>query len=85
MKVSPGEAMDVEVEELLKSLTGPLEVVHNVSLPEVKKYVHLWKEAIMKEVAALVDSGTVKRLSPEQTRELKKAGLVVLRVYCQTT
>ena len=78
MKVSPGEAMDVEVEELLKALTGPLEVVHNVSLPEVKKYAHLWKEAIMKEVAALVDSGTVKRLSPEQTRELKKAGLVIL-------
>ncbi|CAE7776959.1 RE1, partial [Symbiodinium sp. CCMP2592] len=78
LKVSPGEAKDVEVEELLRVLSGPLEVVHNVSLPEVKKYIHLWKEAILKEVSALVDSGTVKRLSPEQTRELKKAGLVVL-------
>ena len=78
MKVSPGESKDVEVEELLRTLTNPLEVVHNVSLPEVKKYVHLWKEAILKEVNALMESGTVKRLTPEQTRELKKAGLAVL-------
>ena len=78
LKVSPGDAKDVEVEELLRALSGPLEVVHNVSLPEVRKYVSLWKEAIVKEVSALVDSGTVTRLSPEQTRELKKAGLVVL-------
>eukprot|EP00439_Symbiodinium_sp_Y106_P082589 s1232_g22.t1 len=55
-----------------------IQVVHNVSLPEVKKYVHLWREAIAREVNALMESGTVKRLSPEQTRELKKAGLVVL-------
>ncbi|CAE7274859.1 RE1 [Symbiodinium sp. CCMP2592] len=78
MKVSPAEAKDVEVEELLKTLDGHLEVVHNVSLPEVKKYIHLWKEAILKEVNALMDSGTVTRLSPEQTRELKKCGLTVL-------
>ena len=78
MKVSPGEAKDVEVEELLKTLVGPLEVVHNVSLPEVKKYVDLWREAIVKEVNALMDSGTIKKLSPEQTREMKKAGLTVL-------
>ena len=78
LKISPGEAMEVEVEELLRALTGPLEVVHNVSLPEVRKHVELWKEAIMKEVKALMDSGAVTRLNPEQTRELKKAGLVVL-------
>ena len=78
LKVSPGEAKDVEVEELLKCLSGPLEVVHNVSLPEIRKHVELWKEAIQKEVSALLNSGTVTRLSPEQTRELKKAGLVVL-------
>ena len=78
LKISPGEAMGVEVEELLRTLTGPLEVVHNVSLPEVRKYVELWKGAILKEVSALMDSGAVTRLNPEQTRELKKAGLVVL-------
>ena len=52
MKVSPGEAKDIEVEELLRTLSGPLEVVHNVSLPEVRKYVDLWKDAIVKEVSA---------------------------------
>ena len=78
MKVSPGDAQDVEVERLLEELRGPLEVVHNVSLPEVKKYLERWKPAILKEVKALIESGTVKRLSPEQTRELKKDGLIVL-------
>ncbi|CAE7450198.1 RE1 [Symbiodinium sp. CCMP2592] len=78
MKVSPGEAQDIEVEKLLGSLGGSLEVVYNVSLPEVKKYLDRWKPAILKEVQALIDSGTVRRLSPEQTRELKKDGLVVL-------
>ncbi|CAE7741106.1 Ppp5c [Symbiodinium sp. CCMP2592] len=78
MKVSPGQAQDVEVERLLGDLGGSLEVVHNVSLPEVKKYLDRWKPAILKEVQALIESGTVRRLSPEQTRELKKDGLVVL-------
>ena len=78
MKISPTEAKDFEVEKLLESLQGPLEVVHNVSLPEVKRYITRWKDAIMKEVEALVSSGTVKRLHPEQVRELKKSGLTVL-------
>ena len=78
MKISPTEAQDFEVEKLLESLQGPLEVVHNVSLPEVKRYIGRWKDSIIKEVKALVDSGTVRRLSPEQVRELKKSGLVVL-------
>ena len=78
MKISPTEAQDFEVEKLLESLQGPLEVVHNVSLPEVKRYIGKWKDSIIKEVKALVDSGTVRRLSPEQVRELKKSGLVVL-------
>ncbi|CAE7421178.1 RE1 [Symbiodinium sp. CCMP2592] len=78
MKVSPGEAKDVEVERLLDALVVPPEVVHNVSLPEIKKYLDRWKPAILKEVAALIDSGTVRRLTPEQTKELKKDGLIVL-------
>ncbi|CAE7327876.1 RE1 [Symbiodinium sp. CCMP2592] len=78
MKISPTEAKDFEVERLLESLQVPLEVVHNVSLPEVKRYIDRWKEAIIKEVKALVESGTVRRLSPEQFRELKKAGMTVL-------
>ncbi|CAE7382697.1 GIP [Symbiodinium sp. CCMP2592] len=78
MKISPTEAKDFEVERLLESLQAPLEVVHNVSLPEVKRYVSRWKDAILKEVKALVDSGTVRRLQPEQVRELKRCGLTVL-------
>ena len=77
-KVSPGEAGDYEVERLLQELDGDLQVVHNVSLPEVRKHLDNWKAAIFKEVEALVGSGTVKRLSPEQTRELKAQGMLIM-------
>ncbi|CAE7215197.1 GIP, partial [Symbiodinium necroappetens] len=78
MKISPNEAQDFEVERLLQSLQAPLEVVHKVSLQEVRGHIALWTEAIHKEVDALISSGTIRRLSPEQTRELKKQGLKVL-------
>ena len=78
MKVAPGAAVNVEVEQLLAELQGPLEVVHNVGLPEVKKYLPRWKEAIKKEVSALVDSGTIRRLSPSEARDLREKGLIVL-------
>ena len=78
MKISPSEAQDFEVERLLQALQSPLEVVHNVSLQEVRCYIDRWSQAIHKEVDALVSSGTIRRLSPEQTRELKKDGLKVL-------
>ena len=77
-KISPGEAKDYEVEPLLQSLQAPLEVVHNVSLQEVRKNVSKWVASIRKEVDALIGSGTIKPLSPEQTRELKACGLKVL-------
>ena len=79
LKISPAEAQDFEVEKLLESLQAPLEVVHNVGLPEVKRYIDRWKESIIKEVKALVESGTVRRLSPEQVRELKRCGLTCYR------
>ena len=78
MKVSPGAAVDVEVEQLLQELQAPLEVVHNVSLPEVKKHLPKWRAAIQKEVKALIDSGTIKRIGPQEARELRTKGLVVL-------
>ena len=77
-KVSPGEAKNYEVEPLLQSLQAPLEVVHNVSLQEVRKNVDKWVASICKEVDALISSGTIRPLSPEQTRELKACGLKVL-------
>ncbi|OLP78670.1 hypothetical protein AK812_SmicGene41130 [Symbiodinium microadriaticum] len=55
LKICPEEAMGVEVEELLRALTGPLEVVQREPT-----------------------RSAVTLLNPEQTRELKKAGLVVL-------
>ena len=78
MKISPGEAQDYEVEQLLQSPQAPLEVVHNVSLQEVRKHLSKWVAAIHKEVDALIGSGTIRPLSAEQTRELKKCGLKVL-------
>eukprot|EP00439_Symbiodinium_sp_Y106_P019156 s3996_g2.t1 len=78
MKISPGEAKEYEVEQILADLQGPLEVVHNVSLPEARRYLERWTPAIVKEVTALLNSGTIRTLSPEQTQELKKCGLKVL-------
>ncbi|CAE7242425.1 RE1 [Symbiodinium sp. CCMP2592] len=78
MKMVPGAAANVEVEQLLSELHGPLEVVHNVGLPEVKKYLPKWKGAIKKEVKALVDSGTIRRLTPAEARDLRQKGLIVL-------
>ena len=77
-KISPGEAGDYEVEGLLQELSGDLQVVHNVSLPEVRKHLEKWKPAILKEVEALISSGTVRRLTPEQTRELKSQGMMIM-------
>ncbi|CAE7295290.1 GIP, partial [Symbiodinium necroappetens] len=77
-KVSPGEAGDYEVETILENLSGPLEVVHNVSLHEARRYIDRWRGAVMKEVDALVNSGTVRRLTPEQAREMKAKGMVFL-------
>ncbi|CAE7908879.1 RE1 [Symbiodinium sp. KB8] len=77
-KVSPGEAGDYEVETILENLSGPLEVVHNVSLHEARRYIDRWRGAVMKEVEALVNSGTVRRLTPEQAREMKAKGMVFL-------
>ncbi|CAE7888738.1 RE1 [Symbiodinium microadriaticum] len=77
-KVSPGAAADYDVEPILEALSGPLEVVHNVGLHEARRNLPKWKAAILKEVEALVRSGTVRRLSPEQARELKAQGMVVL-------
>ena len=78
MKVSPGEAKEYEVEQILTELQGPLEVVHNVSLQEARKYLDRWKAAIVKEVTALLNSGAIKAVSQEQVQELKKCGLKVL-------
>ena len=49
MKISPNEAQDFEVERLLQSLQAPLEVVHKVSLQEVRGHIALWTEAITKK------------------------------------
>ena len=78
MKISPSEAIEYEVEKILEELQGPLEVVHNVSLAEARRYLDRWTAAIDKEVTALFNSGTIKKLSREQTEELKKCGLKVL-------
>ncbi|CAE7447103.1 RE1, partial [Symbiodinium sp. CCMP2456] len=72
------KAADYEVEKILEALPGPLEVVHNVSLPEARRYLERWKGAILKEVDALVSSGTVRRLSAEKARELKSKGMIIL-------
>ncbi|CAE7917991.1 RE1, partial [Symbiodinium necroappetens] len=71
-------AADYEVEKILEALPGPLEVVHNVSLPEARRYLERWKGAILKEVDALVSSGAVRRLSAEKARELKSKGMIIL-------
>ena len=50
------------IEAVLQNLTGPLDVVHNVSPQEVMPHLEAWKPAIMKEVQGI--SVAIEKLIP---------------------
>ena len=67
------------VEDLLKGLTAPLGVVHNVSPSEVKEHIAEWIPAAKSEVEALEQMGAIIRLvGSDANAEMKAPGTQVL-------
>ncbi|CAE7381230.1 GIP [Symbiodinium natans] len=64
------------VEPVLENLEGPLQVVYTVQLDEVKQFLPRWKEAIGKEMKALLDAGALVPLTEEEHRRLERAGVL---------
>ena len=73
MKVSVEEAVTENVEQLLRDLDKPLEVVHNVSLQEVKQNLPVWIPSIGKEVTTLTSSGTLRPIPLSLRRKRGKS------------
>ena len=65
------------IEELLRSLDSPLQVVYTFTLAEVRENVGAWKKAIMKEVQALISCGALTKLEPEEEDRLNRTGALV--------
>ena len=67
------------VEEVLRNLQSPLQVVYTMSLTEVRENVEAWKQAIQKEVDALISCGALVRMdAAEEDRLRRENRLVVL-------
>ncbi|CAE7296203.1 GIP, partial [Symbiodinium sp. KB8] len=66
------------IEELLRSLDSPLQVVYTFTLAEVRENVGAWKKAIMKEVQALISCGALTKLEPEEEDRLNRTGALVV-------
>ena len=77
-KVSVEEAVTQNVEQLLQGLEGPLEVVHNVSLQEVREHLTDWVPSMKKEVATLETSGTLRPIPLSQAKRQSEAGELIL-------
>ena len=68
-----------DVEGILRDLTSPLKVVHNVSPAEARKNLPDWVPASSAEVQALVDMKAIRRLTgAEAARESSIPGTQVL-------
>ncbi|CAE7610958.1 Lgr4 [Symbiodinium sp. CCMP2592] len=66
----------VDYEALLDSLEEDLKVVHTVPVNQVRKALERWTAAIRKEVEALFSSGTLRRVTIEEAKEMESQGLV---------
>ena len=67
---APSEQIDYE--EMLSNLEGDLKGVHTVPVEQVKRHLAKWVEAIRKEVNALLESGTLRRISLAGAKQLEK-------------
>ncbi|CAE7746100.1 RE1 [Symbiodinium necroappetens] len=66
----------IDYEEMLSSMEGDLKIVHTVPVEQVKRNLTKWVEAIRKEVNALIESGTLRRISLAEARQLEKESRV---------
>ena len=78
MKVSVEEAVTENVEQLLRDLDKPLEVVHNVSLQEVKQNLPVWIPSVGKEVTTLTSSGTLRPIPLSLAKQKAEKGEIKL-------
>ena len=62
----------IDYEEMLSSMEGDLKIVHTVPVEQVKRHLTKWVDAIRKEVNALIESGTLRRISLAEARQLEK-------------
>ena len=67
------------VEELLKGLSGPLKVVHNVATSEVRRHLKVWKPSAVDEVSALEGMEGINRLRGKKAKDaMARPGVQVL-------
>ena len=78
MRATPDPVVEdnVDYEALLESLEEDLKVVYTVPVNQVRKALDRWVTAIRKEVEALFSSGTLRKVTIEEAKEMESQGLV---------
>ena len=75
-----------DIESLLESLTGPLEVVHQVSPQDVRRHLENWKQAAQDELNSLEGMQAIRRHRGAATRHiLNDPGVEILPAKCVFT
>ncbi|OLQ06601.1 hypothetical protein AK812_SmicGene10066 [Symbiodinium microadriaticum] len=69
---------EIDYEALLDSLEEDLRVVHTVPLGQGKAVLDRWTDAIKKELAMLFKTGTLRRATYEECKQLEKGGKVIV-------
>ena len=69
---------EVDYEAMLDALEEDLKVVHTVPLVQVKDALDRWVEAIKKEVQMLFQTGTLRRVTHGEIKELEQSGKVLM-------
>ena len=69
---------EVDYEAMLDALEEDLKVVHTVPLVQVKDALGRWVEAIKKEVQMLFQTGTLRRVTHGEIKELEQSGKVLM-------
>ena len=66
------------VEDLLRHLEEPLQVVYTMTLGEVRENIEAWRKAILKEAQALLDCGALVKMHPSEEKRLTQEGRLVV-------
>ena len=69
---------EVDYEAMLDALEEDLKVVHTVPLVQVKDALDRWVAAIKKEVQMLFQTGTLRRVTHGEIKELEQSGKVMM-------
>ena len=72
----PNPEDEVDYEKLIDNLEEDLKVVYTVPLQQVRAALSKWTAAIRKEVDALFLSGTLRKVTVEEAKQMEAEGLV---------